>query len=175
PEQLYRDGSGSKSPEQLYRDGGGSNTGKSSEQLYRDDSDSSNTEYPQSEQNPVLADITDQHSNITQHKVKLVDFKVGDLVRVSVSKINRFGTNRPALPCKIIEKVGEQYRLECKFGILNVCYSSGELEALGTTIYPELDKIPSDKLSVQEVARLQSIMTEVRQVTTEAPQVIDRQ
>src|SRR5690242_20721968 len=90
-------------------------------------------------------------------KRKLVDFKVGDLVHVSVPKIDQFGTDRPALPCKIIEKVREQYCLECKFGILNICYSSSELEALGTTIYPELNKIPSDKLSIREAARLQSV------------------
>ncbi|CAG8664498.1 6621_t:CDS:2, partial [Diversispora eburnea] len=60
-------------------------------------------------------------------KRKLIDFKIGDLVRIKISKIDRFGTNRSSLP------------------------------SLGATTYPELDEIPSNQISIREAARLQSV------------------
>ncbi|CAG8794661.1 18224_t:CDS:1, partial [Gigaspora rosea] len=90
-------------------------------------------------------------------KRKVVDFKVGDFIRVNIPKIDRFSIDRPTLPCKILEKIDDQYRLGCKFGIINICYSSGEIEALGTTTYAELSKIASNQISIREAARLQSV------------------
>ncbi|CAG8688629.1 5999_t:CDS:2, partial [Cetraspora pellucida] len=81
-----------------------------------------------------------------------------DFVRVSIPRIDRFSIDCFTLPCKILEKIGEdQYRLGCKFGIINASYFSGEFELLGTTTYPELDKILSNLISVREAARLQSV------------------
>ncbi|CAB4424874.1 unnamed protein product [Rhizophagus irregularis] len=82
---------------------------------------------------PVLIDITNEASSqerVTNHKIlreaawrdlenyteKMVNqinkgkkrpnnYEVEDLVRISVPKIDRFGTDRPMLPCKILEKI----------------------------------------------------------------------
>ncbi|RHZ77091.1 hypothetical protein Glove_186g76 [Diversispora epigaea] len=69
-------------------------------------------------------------------KRKLINFKIGDLVQIKISKIDRF---------------------RCKYGILNVSYYNGELETLGTTTYPELDEIPLNQISIREATRLQSV------------------
>ncbi|CAG8661110.1 2180_t:CDS:2 [Funneliformis mosseae] len=44
-----------------------------------------------------------------------------------------------------------------KFGIIEVCYSAGGLEPLGTTFFPELENIPSKKISIREALRLQAL------------------
>ncbi|CAG8640903.1 8839_t:CDS:2, partial [Cetraspora pellucida] len=91
-------------------------------------------------------------------KRKLTEFNIGDFVRIGIPKIDRFAIDHPNLPCKVIGKTeNQQYRLGCKYGIINVCYSSGEIETLGTSTYPELDIIPSDQISVREASRLQSV------------------
>ncbi|CAG8515262.1 2441_t:CDS:2, partial [Cetraspora pellucida] len=65
--------------------------------------------------------------------------------------------DHPILLCKILEKTDNQYQLEYKFSIINVCYSSGKLEALRTTTYVELSKISSNQISIREAARFQSL------------------
>jgi len=105
-----------------------------------------------------LQQYTDKMTQQMIKKRKLVDFKVGDFVRVNIPKIDRFAIDRPNLPCKILEKTREdRYKLGCKFGVISVCYSSSELEALGAITYPELNEIPSDEISIREAARLQSV------------------
>lgn len=104
-----------------------------------------------------LQQYTDKMTQQMLKKRKVVDFKVGDFVRVNIPKIDRFNIDRPTLPCKILEKIDNQYRLGCKFGVINVCYSSGELEVLGTDTYAELSKIPSNQISIREAARFQSV------------------
>ncbi|CAG8835829.1 16634_t:CDS:1, partial [Gigaspora margarita] len=81
-------------------------------------------------------------------KRKVVDFKLGDFVRVNIPKIDQFSIDHPTLPCKILEKIDDRYRLECKFGVINICYSSGELKALRTATYAELSKISSNQISI---------------------------
>ncbi|CAG8499271.1 8631_t:CDS:1, partial [Scutellospora calospora] len=66
-------------------------------------------------------------------------------------------TDRSTFSCKIVNIIGEKYKLGYKFDIINVCYSSGELESLRTTTYPKLNEIPLYKLSLREAARLQSV------------------
>ncbi|CAG8632176.1 4812_t:CDS:10, partial [Ambispora leptoticha] len=105
-----------------------------------------------------LQQYTDKMAQQILKKRKLIDFKVGDFVRVNIPRIDRFSIDCPTLPCKILEKIEDnRYRLGCKFGIINVCYSSGELEALGTTTYVELNNIPSKQVSIRKAARLQSV------------------
>ncbi|CAG8592864.1 8719_t:CDS:2, partial [Gigaspora rosea] len=104
-----------------------------------------------------LQQYTDKMMQQMLKKRKVVDFKVGDFIRVNIPKIDRFSIDRPTLPCKILEKIDDRYRLGCKFGVINICYSSGEIEALGTTTYAELSKIPSNQISIREAARLQSV------------------
>ncbi|RHZ77819.1 hypothetical protein Glove_172g23 [Diversispora epigaea] len=105
-----------------------------------------------------LEQYTKKMANQMLKKRKLTDLEIGDLVRIKIPKIDRFGIDHSSLPCKIIEKTDNQrYQLGCKYGIINVSYYIGELEALGTTTYPELDEIPSNQISVREAARLQSV------------------
>ena len=35
------------------------------------------------------------------------NYEIGDLVRISVPKIDRFGIDRPMLPCKVLEKIND--------------------------------------------------------------------
>src|SRR5690242_20579347 len=93
-------------------------------------------------------------------KRKLVNIQVSDFVRVNIPKIDQFGIDRPTLLYKVLKKTGkDQYRLGCKFGIIRICYASCKLEMLETITCPELDKIPSNQVSIHEAARLQSIGT----------------
>ena len=95
-------------------------------------------------------------NRMNKKKKRIVEYQVGDLVRVAIPKIDRFSTDRPTVPCKIIKKTEDKYQVGSKFGIIEVCYSAGELEPLGTTSFLELENIPSDKISIREAARLQS-------------------
>jgi hypothetical protein len=130
---------------------------------------------------PVLIDITNQ--DITQHKIlrsmarqdlqsytdkmanqmskgkkRVQEYQIGDLVRVAVPKIDRCSVDRPTLPCKIMERTeNDKYGLGSKFGIVETYYTASELEPLGTASFPELDDIPSNKISIREAARLQNV------------------
>ncbi|GES98738.1 KRAB-A domain-containing protein 2-like [Rhizophagus clarus] len=131
---------------------------------------------------PVLLDTTNQ--NITQHEIlrrmaredlqnytdkmanqmnkgkkRVKEYQIGDLVRVAIPRIDRFSVDHPTLPCKIIERTeNDKYGLGSKFGTIEIHYSTGELEPLGTAYFPELDDIPSNKISIREAAaRLQSV------------------
>ena len=85
------------------------------------------------------------------------NYEIGDLVRISVPKIDRFGIDRPMLPCKVLEKINDQYRLGSQFGIINVFYSQGEIDPLGVKQFPELETIPTNTITVREAARLQNV------------------
>ena len=88
-------------------------------------------------------------NQMNKGKKRITDYQIGDLVRIAIPKIDRFSIDRPTLPCKILEKTeNNQYRVGSKFGIVEVCYSVGELESLGTTDFPEL----YEKVSVREIA-----------------------
>ncbi|RIA80351.1 hypothetical protein C1645_838859 [Glomus cerebriforme] len=113
---------------------------------------------------PVLVDITKTTTTtttvsrneviITGHEI-LRETALGDLVRIAIPKIDRFGIDLPTLSCKIIGATeNNKYLLESKFGIINICYSPGEIEPLGTMNFPALNNLPSDKIS--EAAQLQS-------------------
>ena len=86
---------------------------------------------------PILIDITNNTSSqeeVTNHRIlreaarqdleiytkKMINqmnkgrkkpnnYEVGDLVQISVPKIDRFGVDRLILPCKILEKINNQY------------------------------------------------------------------
>ena len=94
---------------------------------------------------------------IAKSKHKL-EYEVGELVKILIPKIDRFGADRP---CKILEKLNYndtfKYLLGCKSGILNNFYCAGELDPLGVKGYPELDHISEDCISVRETTRSQSI------------------
>lgn len=102
---------------------------------------------------------TDKMANqMNKGRKRIMKHQIGDLVRVIVPKIDRFGVDRPTLPCKILKKTNDdKYQLGSKFGILEIYYSANEIESLGTAAFPELDNIPSNKISVREASRLQSV------------------
>ena len=84
----------------------------------------------------------------------------GDLVAISVPRIDRNSTDRPTLPCKVLEVLDNGlYRLGCKSGILENCYNATELLPLGLVRFPELNEVPSDSVSVHQAAQLQASST----------------
>ncbi len=85
------------------------------------------------------------------------NYKIGDLVRIAVPKINRFSIDWLMLSCKILEKVKNRYQLESKFGIIDIFYSSEELKPLRVEQFPELDIIPINKITIREASRLQNV------------------
>ena len=106
-----------------------------------------------------LQSYTDKMANqMNKGKKRIKEYQIGDLVRVSIPKIDRFSVDRPTLPCKIIEKSeNDKYGLGSKFGIIEIYYSANELEPLGVESFPELNDIPINKISIREAARLQSV------------------
>jgi len=88
------------------------------------------------------------------------EYAIGDLVRIVIPKIDRAGVDHPTLLCKIMEVTeNNQYILGSKHGIINIYYSPGEIEPLGTKDFAELNNIPSNKVSVREAAHFQSTGT----------------
>ncbi|PKY33886.1 hypothetical protein RhiirB3_453159 [Rhizophagus irregularis] len=89
----------------------------------------------------------------SKHKLK---YEIGKYVKILISKIDRFGTDQPVLPCKVIEKLNYndifKYYLECISEILNNLYYADELNSFKVKEYPELDHIPTDNISVKEAA-----------------------
>ncbi|GET65898.1 hypothetical protein RIR_jg38422.t1 [Rhizophagus irregularis DAOM 181602=DAOM 197198] len=74
-----------------------------------------------------------------------------DYTNKMANQISKFSVDRPTLPCKIMEKTeNNKYSLGSKFGIIGVYYSASELEPLGTETFPELEVIPSNKISIRE-------------------------
>ena len=70
-----------------------------------------------------------KYSKHNGHHIK--KFAVGDSVSVRVPRIDRANTDLQRLPCIVVEIVGKacsMYRLCCKEGVLNTCYSAGDLE-----------------------------------------------
>jgi hypothetical protein len=85
------------------------------------------------------------------------NFEVGSMVVLSIPRIDRYIVDRPLLPCKIIEKTKGKYQLGCASGILDVTYGANELNLVEAD-FPELDNIPSRKLSLREAAKTQSVV-----------------
>ena len=55
----------------------------------------------------------------------ITEYQIRDLVKIAVSKINRFSTDHPTLPYKIIKKIEDKYQIGSKFRIIEVSYSAG--------------------------------------------------
>ena len=106
-----------------------------------------------------LQNYTNKMANqMNKGKKRIKEYQIRDLVRVAIPKIDRFSIDHPTLPCKIMEKTeNNKYGLGLKFGVIEIYYNAGELEPLGTASFPELDDIPSNKISIREAARLQSV------------------
>ena len=66
------------------------------------------------------------------NKKKVRTFKVGDAVSVQIPRIDRAATDLHRLPCTVVARHGNkhfQYRLLCKYGLLESSYPESELEA----------------------------------------------
>ncbi|PKK59516.1 hypothetical protein RhiirC2_794731 [Rhizophagus irregularis] len=89
----------------------------------------------------------------SKHKLK---YEIEKYIKILISKIDRFGTDQPVLPCKVIEKLNYndifKYYFECISEILNNLYYADELNSFEVKEYPELDHIPTDNISVKEAA-----------------------
>ena len=59
-------------------------------------------------------------------------YKVGDLIRIMIPKIDHSSIDHPTLSCKIMKRTeNNQYVLESKFDIINIYYSSRKIKLLG--------------------------------------------
>ena len=87
----------------------------------------------------------------------ITEYQIRDLVRIVVSKIDRFSTDCSTFSCKIIKKIEDKYQIRSKFEIIGVSYFAGELKLLEIIAFSKLDEIPSNKISIREAAHLQSI------------------
>ena len=48
---------------------------------------------------------------MNKERKRLNNYEIRDLIRISVPKIDCFSTNHPTFPCKILEKINNQYQL----------------------------------------------------------------
>ncbi|GET02261.1 KRAB-A domain-containing protein 2-like [Rhizophagus clarus] len=119
--------------------------------------------------NPVLIDITNtairSETTIIGNDIlrEAARKNLQSYIDKMVNQINKksaqlaMNIDRPTLPCKVLEITkNNQYVLGSKFGIINMHYSPGEIELLGTIDFPELNNLSSNKISVREAAHLQS-------------------
>ncbi len=106
-----------------------------------------------------LRNYRDQMENYMKSKQqKSLCFNIGDLVALKISGKDRFKTDKPNLPCKIIEKLPKNnYKLGCMSGILEIPYNGNNLEPIKLDSLPELDNIPNNIICVREASRLQNI------------------
>ena len=86
-------------------------------------------------------------------KVMNKNFEKG--TEISIPQIDRYNVDRSLLPCKIVEKTNEKYRLGCGSGILNV---TNELNLVEAAEFSELDNIPQRTISLREAAKGQSVV-----------------
>ncbi|KAL5503594.1 hypothetical protein EMCRGX_G010567 [Ephydatia muelleri] len=91
-----------------------------------------------------------QHSTLS--------FVIGESVSVRIPRIDRASSDLSRLPC-VVEIVGDQslYRLRCQHGVLNVCYTAGELEKFnGSVVCTEENWQNQRFISLREAARKQA-------------------
>ncbi|CAI2187128.1 2351_t:CDS:2, partial [Funneliformis geosporum] len=82
------------------------------------------------------------------------DENISELLHTKILNANKADcseTDRPNLPCKIIEK----FRLQ--IWNLNISYNGSNLEPKSLNNLSELDNIPNNTISVREASRLQNI------------------
>ena len=88
-----------------------------------------------------------------RHKERIANFKVSEKVSVSVSKLDRFGTELSRLPGEIISITGDKdifYEIGTSFGILDVKLRGGDLMPFYGSLNVRTDK----KISIREAHRL---------------------
>jgi hypothetical protein len=101
-------------------------------------------------------------NQMTKNNKRKREFGIGECVKISIPKIDRNSTDRIFVFCKIINVLGnDMFQLSCQFGIIEMCYSSAELEPLENQDVPELSgTLPTKRISLREAARKQSAFNE---------------
>jgi hypothetical protein len=99
-----------------------------------------------------------EHRMAKKHKIRKHVYKIGDLVKVQIARIDRGPGDRNALPCKVITVLEDNmYRLACRFGVLRNAFAAGEILPLGPQEFADLEDPPMDQeVTLVEAARLQS-------------------
>ncbi|CAG8807587.1 5783_t:CDS:1, partial [Gigaspora rosea] len=94
----------------------------------------------------------------TRYKINEYIYKVGNLVKIQIAKIDRGPGDRCALFCKIFTVLpNNRYHVICRFGVLKNAFPASEVVSLGPKEFPELDDPPINKtISIVKAARLQS-------------------
>ncbi|CAG8597387.1 20755_t:CDS:1 [Racocetra persica] len=96
-------------------------------------------------------------NQMNKGKKQQLTYCIEEFVCLAVLKIDHFSVDHLNILCKIINKTdNNRYQLGARFRIIETYYLVRELEPLGLTTFSELDIILSNKISVREVAQLQS-------------------
>ena len=74
------------------------------------------------------------------------DYSAGDVVEVRVPKIDRTNTSMRIMPCKVIEKTNNRFRLFSASGILNTIFSHTDLLDMRNRDFPQLKNIQPQNL-----------------------------
>ncbi|CAG8826998.1 1504_t:CDS:1, partial [Racocetra persica] len=99
-----------------------------------------------------------EHQMRTKYNIHERSYKVGDLVKVQIAKIDREPSDRCALPCKVFFVLSNDvYHLVCQFGVLESTFPASKVLPLGPREFLELNDPPTNTtVSIIEAARLQS-------------------
>ena len=74
------------------------------------------------------------------------DYNVRDTVGIRIAKVDRTNTSKKLLPCKILEKTNDRYRIYSVTGILNTTFSYSDLIDLRNVRFEDLETIAPPKL-----------------------------
>ncbi len=85
---------------------------------------------------------------------RTISFVIGEAVSVAIPPIDRVGTDFQRLPCLVsdIKSKSEFYQLTSKFGILDVCYRTSDLEPYMGSFDFDYSKI-TNKISLRAAAQ----------------------
>ena len=94
------------------------------------------------------------------------NIKKGDLVYLRIPNADKSKFDRTKLACKVIQvRENGLCQLGCSSGILNIQYSTDNLELIKPEIhYPELNDIPNKNVTLRKAASAQSLvnLTKIR-------------
>ena len=83
-------------------------------------------ELKKQQEKPIIA-MEKKHNH--KRNKRTISFSIGEMVSVSIPHIDRVGCDFPRLPAVVSEVKHDMYFLVSKYGILDVCYRTDDLES----------------------------------------------
>ena len=78
------------------------------------------------------------------------DYSVGDTVGIRIPKIDRTNISKKILPCKVIEKTNDKFRLYTTSGILNTTFAHTDMIDFRNVLFNDLES--ADPTSMEKIA-----------------------